>query len=83
MIIDSTIDNHWYNYYSEWNGIVIQNKKNYVLTYLYKFSTLQASWLDARNLCRSMCMDLVSIETPEENIMVENIMEKVTIDINW
>ena len=27
-----------------------------------------------------MCMDLVSIETPEENIMVENIMEKVVID---
>jgi len=43
----------------------------------------KASWLDARNLCRSMCMDLVSIETPEENIMVENIMEKFNVNSLW
>ncbi len=27
------------------------------------------SWLDARNLCRERCMDLVSLETPQENKM--------------
>ena len=30
----------------------------------------QASWLDARNICREMCMDLVSMETQEEQKMV-------------
>ena len=38
----------------------------------------QASWLDARNICRSMCMDLISVETPEENLMVESLMKKVS-----
>ena len=42
----------------------------------------QASWLDARNICRSMCMDLISVETPEENLMVEQIMSKVHLGDN-
>ena len=39
--------------------------------------------MDARNICRSMCMDLVSIETPEENTMVENIINKYGSDGVW
>ena len=32
------------------------------------YSHFQVGWLDARNICRSMCMDLISIETPEVDV---------------
>ena len=38
----------------------------------YNSQPLKASWLDARNICREMCMDLVSMETQEEQKMVGN-----------
>lgn len=47
------------------------------------FGEYKASWLDARNICRSMCMDLVSVETPEENLMVERLMTKYSVDSIW
>ena len=31
-------------------------------------------WLDARNACREHCMDLVSLETPFENDMIEDFL---------
>ncbi|CAG0884988.1 unnamed protein product [Darwinula stevensoni] len=33
------------------------------------------SWLEGRNFCRRMCMDLVSLETPEENLFVTGLFE--------
>jgi len=47
------------------------------------FGNYKASWLDARNICRSMCMDLISIETPEENLMVDRLMIKYNINSLW
>jgi len=47
------------------------------------FGEYKASWLDARNICRSMCMDLISVETPEENVMVERLMNKYNVDSLW
>jgi len=47
------------------------------------FGSYKASWLDARNLCREMCMDLISVETPEENIMIESIMKKFNVNSMW
>ena len=47
------------------------------------FGEYKASWLDARNICRSMCMDLISLETPEENLMVERLMLKYKVDSLW
>jgi len=44
---------------------------------------LKVGWLDARNICRSMCMDLISIESPEENRMVEDIISKYKSDGVW
>lgn len=45
-------------------------------------STLEESnktdWLDARNLCRKHCMDAVSIETIEENDMVNEVIRTGT-----
>ena len=35
-----------------------------------------AGWLDARNLCRERCMDLISIETYREFKMVQDLVRK-------
>jgi len=47
------------------------------------FTGYKASWLEARNLCREMCMDLISLETEEENRMVEKILTKYGVDSVW
>jgi len=48
-----------------------------------KYGALKVGWLDARNICRSMCMDLISVETTEENTMVERIISKYDVDGVW
>jgi len=48
-----------------------------------KYGALKVGWLDARNICRSMCMDLISVESPEENTMVHNIVTKYKADGVW
>ena len=35
-------------------------------------------WLDARNTCREYCMDLISLETPFENDMIEEFLTTST-----
>ena len=40
-------------------------------------------WLDARNLCRELCMDLVSIETPEENSAVIELIRERNLRSVW
>jgi len=42
-----------------------------------------AGWLDARNLCRERCMDLISIETFQEFKMVKDIIQKHKIHSLW
>jgi len=50
-------------------------------------STLEESnktdWLDARNLCRKHCMDAVSIETIEENDMVNEVIRTAKLPFVW
>lgn len=36
----------------------------------------KVDWLDARNLCREYCMDLVSMETQEENNLVFKLIQQ-------
>lgn len=48
-----------------------------------QFKGHKAGWLDARNLCREMCMDLISIETPTENKMVQDILLNQNIHSVW
>merc|ERR1712203_1357194 len=35
------------------------------------FTDHKVDWLDGRNICREYCMDLVSLETPTENELIE------------
>lgn len=36
----------------------------------------RGDWLDGRNICREYCMDLVSIETQEENNMIFKLIQQ-------
>ncbi|CAG0893583.1 unnamed protein product [Cyprideis torosa] len=43
----------------------------------------KVDWLDARNICRRHCMDLVSLETPQENNLIRNVIETDRIPYIW
>ena len=47
------------------------------------FKGHKVGWLDARNLCRERCMDLVSIETFEENMMIMKIVHERGLRDVW
>lgn len=36
----------------------------------------KVDWLDGRNICREYCMDLVSLETQEENNMIFRLIQQ-------
>ena len=38
------------------------------------FTDHKVDWLDGRNICREYCMDLVSLETPTENELIEKFL---------
>jgi len=44
---------------------------------------LEVDWLDARNICRRHCMDLVSIETPAENNLVKRRLVSGGVKYIW
>ena len=48
-----------------------------------RFRGQRVSWLDARNLCRERCMDLVSIETFEENMLVSKLVHQRGLRDVW
>lgn len=62
-----------------------QNQKTgYYISWLEKDTrNLFLNWLDARNWCRDRCMDLISMETPEEIQLVRNLMLKWKIEYCW
>lgn len=39
----------------------------------------KVDWLDGRNICREYCMDLVSLETQEENNMIFRLIQQSKI----
>jgi hypothetical protein len=41
-----------------------------------EYADSKVNWLDARNICREYCMDLVSIETPSEDNMISEYIKK-------
>ncbi len=43
----------------------------------------KVDWLEARNYCREYCMDLVSVETPSENDMVEQFILGEDLPYIW
>lgn len=42
----------------------------------------KVDWLDARNICREYCMDLVSMETQEENNMIFRLIQQSEYNVS-
>ncbi|KAI5704340.1 hypothetical protein M8J75_004203 [Diaphorina citri] len=60
------------------------NGHNYFFSgHLPAFRTAKYDWLDARNACREYCMDLVSIETQEENNLIFKLIQQNDIPYIW
>jgi len=56
----------------------------YYFTWLEKDTrNLFLNWLDARNWCRERCMDLVSLETPQEIQLIKQSMQLHNIQYCW
>ncbi|CAH0557585.1 unnamed protein product [Brassicogethes aeneus] len=43
----------------------------------------KVDWLDGRNICREYCMDLVSMETQEENNMIFRLIQQNDVPYIW
>jgi len=43
----------------------------------------ERDWLDARNICRKHCQDLVSLETAAESKMIENEISRANVKYAW
>ena len=49
---------------------------NYHVTFYNLAKLRKFKWLEGRNYCREMCMDLISIETKAENDMIKSVIAK-------
>lgn len=50
---------------------------NYFFTgHLPEYKDKKFDWLDGRNICREYCMDLVSLETQEENNLIFRLIQQ-------
>merc|ERR1719220_1633136 len=47
------------------------------------FTDHKVDWLDGRNICREYCMDLVSLETPTENELIEKFLVDNDLPYIW
>merc|ERR1712168_938406 len=47
------------------------------------FTDHKVDWLDGRNICREYCMDLVSLETPTENELIEKFLVEHDLPYIW
>ena len=57
---------------------------NYFFSWEYDLTKdLKVDWITGRNICRRHCMDLVSIETREENEFVKSRMINGLIRFFW
>uniref|UniRef100_A0A182N8K6 C-type lectin domain-containing protein n=1 Tax=Anopheles dirus TaxID=7168 RepID=A0A182N8K6_9DIPT len=43
----------------------------------------RVDWLDGRNICREYCMDLVSLETQEENNLIFRLIQQNDVPYIW
>jgi len=55
----------------------------YFISETTNFKGHEVGWLDARNLCRERCMDLISIETYHEFLLVQDIIRRHNLNSIW
>lgn len=51
--------------------------------HLPQYKDTKVDWLDARNICREYCMDLVSLETQEKNNLIFRLIQQNDIPFIW
>jgi len=47
------------------------------------YKKIKYDWLDGRNFCREYCMDLVSLETQQENDYIQNWLDSRNLTYTW
>merc|ERR1712112_645968 len=47
------------------------------------YKKIKYDWLEGRNFCREYCMDLVSLETQDENNFFKNFLKRNKVDYIW
>merc|ERR1711874_237262 len=47
------------------------------------YAGVKVDWLEARNICRRHCMDLVSIETPSEHNIIASFLTERDLPYTW
>merc|ERR1711981_1457884 len=47
------------------------------------YKKIKYDWLDGRNFCREYCMDLVSLETQQENDYIQNWLKSRNLTYTW
>ncbi len=74
-----THDGHGY-FYSGWVDEHKDGKVSVVhltgFKVCFKIDNFQVDWLEGRNICREYCMDLVSLETPTEDMLIRRLIQK-------
>ncbi|XP_046676374.1 uncharacterized protein LOC124364723 [Homalodisca vitripennis] len=60
------------------------NGRNYFFSgHLPQYRNTRVDWLDARNICREYCMDLVSMESQEENNLIFRLIQQNDVPYIW
>lgn len=57
-------------------GFNYQGHNYFYSGHTQQYKTSKVDWLEARNICREYCMDLVSIETQEENNLIFRLIQQ-------
>lgn len=55
----------------------------YFMSYLHEEVNKSLAWIDAKNICRQYCMDLVAVEYEEENNKMVRLIEEHLMPYVW
>jgi len=62
----------------------VRNNRHYFFSWQHEPTrSHERDWLDARNICRKHCQDLVSLETQEEANFVYDMMRQANVKYIW
>jgi len=59
------------------------NHNYFISSHVPALNGTEVNWLEARNICREYCMDLVSMETIEENNLITKLIKEKNIPYIW
>ncbi|KAI9586605.1 hypothetical protein GQX74_002452 [Glossina fuscipes] len=60
-----------------------RGKNMFLSSHVPALATKKVDWLDARNICREYCMDLVALETQEKNNLIFRVIQQNDVPYIW